>query len=73
MSSKNNNPGQNIWNKVKKSSKIGQKQKTLRSSRPEVLLRKGVLKICSKFLRRTPMPKCDFNKVALLTLITASA
>ena len=35
-----------------------------RSSQPEVFSRKGVLKICSK-CRRTPMPKCDFNKVAL--------
>ena len=32
-----------------------------RSSRSEVLLVKVVLKIC----RRTPMPKFDFNKVAL--------
>ena len=33
---------------------------TFRSSRPEVFLRKDVFKIC----RRTPMPKCDFSKVA---------
>ena len=33
------------------------------SSRPEVFLVKGVLKICGKFT--TPMPKCDLNKVAL--------
>ena len=32
----------------------------VKSSRPEVFLRTGVLKICSK----APMPKCDFNKVA---------
>ena len=40
-----------------------------RSSRPKVFLVKGALKIRSKFTqkirRRTPMPKCDFNKVAL--------
>ena len=30
----------------------------------EVFLEKDDLKICSKFYRRTPMPKCDFNKVA---------
>ena len=50
-----------------------------RSSPPDVLLGKVVLKKCSKFTeehpcrstisikllyRRTPMPKCDFNKVA---------
>ena len=33
-----------------------------RNSPSEVLLGKCVLKICSKF---TPMPKSDFNKVAL--------
>ena len=32
-----------------------------RSSRPEVFLGKGVLKISSKFNRRSPMPKCDFS------------
>ena len=32
-----------------------------RSSRPEVFLGKGVLKISSKFNRRSSMPKCDFN------------
>ena len=36
-----------------------------RSSHPEVFLQKGVLKTCRKF---TPMPKCDFNKVALVFL-----
>ena len=28
------------------------------------VLRKGALKICSKFTGRTPRPKCDFNKIA---------
>ena len=36
-----------------------------RSSRAEVFLGKVVLKICSKFTKRTPISKCDFNKVAL--------
>ena len=54
MSRKNNNPGQSIRNKGKKSSEIGQKKKTLRNSRPEVLLRKVVLKICSKFTGEHP-------------------
>ena len=31
--------------------------------RPEVFLRKGVLKIMQQIYRRTPMPKCDLNKV----------
>ena len=36
-----------------------------RSSPPEVLLGKGVLKIdIQQIYRRTLMPKCDFNKVA---------
>ena len=30
----------------------------------EVFLEKGDLKICSKFYRRTPMPKWEFNKFA---------
>ena len=39
-----------------------------RSSHLDVFLRKGILKICSRFeICRTPMPKCDFNKVAKLT------
>ena len=33
-----------------------------RRSPPEVLLRKGVLKICSKCTEKYPLPKCDFNK-----------
>ena len=36
----------------------------IRSSRTEVFLRKGILKICTKFTEKPPMPKCDFNKVA---------
>ena len=35
-----------------------------RSSRSEVLIGKGVLKICSKFTGEHPIPKFDFNKVA---------
>ena len=35
-----------------------------RSSLPQVFLRKGVMKICSKFTGKHQMPKCDFNKVA---------
>ena len=35
-----------------------------RSSHPEVFLGKDPLKICCKFTG-TPMPKCDFNKVAV--------
>ena len=35
-----------------------------RSSPPDVFLGKGNLKIFSKFCR-TPIPKCDFDKVAL--------
>ena len=39
---------------------------TFRSSHPEVLLGRGVLKICSKFTGDQPlMPKCDFDKVVL--------
>ena len=39
--------------------------RTLRSSRPEVLLGKGVLKIYSKFTaEQNTHTKCDFNKVA---------
>ena len=39
---------------------------TLRISRPEMFLRKGVLKICLNLQEnRTPMLKCDFNNVAL--------
>ena len=35
-------------------------------SRPtEVFMQKGILKIGSKFFRRTSMAKCNFNKVAL--------
>ena len=40
----------------------------LRSSRPEVFLRKGVQKTCSKFTGENPC-RCDFNKVALLLLL----
>ena len=36
-----------------------------RSSRPQVFLRKVVLKNTQQIYRRTPIPKCDFNKVAL--------
>ena len=36
-----------------------------RSSHPEVFLEKFVLKICNKIYRRTPMPKCNFNKITL--------
>ena len=36
-----------------------------KSSPPEVLLGKAVLKICSIFIRKPPMPKSDFNKVPL--------
>ena len=36
-----------------------------RSSHPEVFLRDGVLKICSKFTGELHMTKCNFNKVAL--------
>ena len=39
-----------------------------KSSPPEVFLGKGVLKICSKFIKGTPMSKCDFNKVANHTI-----
>ena len=39
--------------------------KTFKSSRQEVFLRKGVLKNMQQIYRRTPIPKCDFNKVAL--------
>ena len=35
-----------------------------RSSPPEVLLEKGVLKKLTEIYRKTPMLKCDFNKVA---------
>ena len=45
--------------------KIFSNQVIFRSSPPEVFLKKGVLKICIKFYWRTPMSKCDFNKVAL--------
>ena len=34
-----------------------------RRSPPEVFLGKVVLKICSKFTRETPMPKCDLMKL----------
>ena len=34
-----------------------------RSSPPEVFLRKGVLDNMQEIYRRTPMLKCDFNKV----------
>ena len=44
----------------------------IRSSRPEVFLRKGVLEIHSKFTRGTPMPKCDFNQVALLLILISN-
>ena len=37
---------------------------TCKSSHRVVFLGKDALKICSKY-RRTPMPKCHFNKVAL--------
>ena len=40
---------------------VGRKQSTKRSTHPEVFLEKGVLKLCSKFYRRTPMPKCEFS------------
>ena len=36
-----------------------------RSSRPEAFLGWGVLKNMQQIYRRTPMPKCDFNKVTL--------
>ena len=36
-----------------------------RSSPREVLLGKDILKICNKLYSRTPVPKCDFNKVTL--------
>ena len=35
-----------------------------RSRAPEVFMQKGILKIGSKFFRRTSMAKCNFNKVA---------
>ena len=35
-----------------------------KSSHPEKFLGKGVLKICSKFTKKTPMLKCEINKVA---------
>ena len=34
-----------------------------RSRAPEVFMQKGILKIGSKFFRRTSMAKCNFNKV----------
>ena len=37
---------------------------TLRTSRPDVFLRKDVMKRCRKISRRAPMPKWDLNKVA---------
>ena len=40
----------------------------LRSSPPEVFLGKGVLKVCSKFTGEH-MRNCDFNKVALASLL----
>ena len=39
---------------------------TCRSSRPDVFLGNGVLKIYSKF---TGVPKCDFNKSCFATLL----
>ena len=36
-----------------------------RSSPPEMFLGKGVLKKMQLIYRRTPMPKCDFNKVSI--------
>ena len=39
-----------------------------RSSPSAVFLRKGVLKICSRFTGEHPMPKRDFNKVAATLL-----
>ena len=41
------------------------KAKRTKSNCSEVFLVKGVLKICSKFTGDPPMPKRDFNKVAL--------
>ena len=35
-----------------------------RSRPPEAFMQKGILKIGSKFFRRTSMAKCNFNKVA---------
>ena len=40
-----------------------------RSCHPKVFSGKDVLKICSKFYRRTSMPNCDFNKVVLQRLL----
>ena len=37
------------------------------------VLRKSVLKICSKFYRRAPKSKCDFNKVAKQVIVSAHA
>ena len=36
---------------------------TVTSSHPKVSIGKGALKVRQKIYRRTPMPKCDFNKV----------
>ena len=36
------------------------------------LLGKGVLKICKQIYRRTPMPKCDFNKVTSANLMKSN-
>ena len=54
------------WNYAQKMNRICSNG----NSTPEVFLGKDILKICSKFTgelpcRRTPMPQCDFNKVAL--------
>ena len=43
--------------------------KSFRSSHPEVFLLKGVPENMQQVYRRTTMPKCDFNKVALSTLL----
>ena len=37
---------------------------TIRSNLPEVFLGKRCCKNMQQIYRRTPMPKCDFNKVA---------
>ena len=40
------------------------KFRSFRGSHREVVLVKGVLKICSKFITETHAEECDFNKVA---------
>ena len=43
---------------------ISIKHKLFRSIPPDVFLGKSVLKTCYNFTGKTPLPKCDFNKVA---------